>query len=171
MFVQFLRENKYAAIILTFIRVYLGYQWLTGGWHKITGGFDASGYLQGAVANAGGENPTVQAWWGVFLEKVALPGADVFTFLVMWGELLVGIALILGLFTNFAALMGIVMNFAFLFSGTVSTNAQMVLLTVFLLVAGYNAARIGLDRYALPFLKQKIFHQDTNKTVKETVEV
>ncbi|WP_066192200.1 MULTISPECIES: DoxX family protein [Gracilibacillus] len=170
MFVQFLRENRYVAIVLTFIRVYLGYQWLTGGWHKITGGFDASGYLQGAVANAGGENPTVQAWWGVFLEKVALPGADIFSILVMWGEFLVGIALILGLFTNFAALMGIMMNFAFLFSGTVSTNAQMVLLTVFLLVAGYNAGRYGLDRYALPFLKAKLFHKDPKNVVPNTVE-
>ena len=160
MFVQFLRENKYVAIILTFLRVYIGYQWLTAGFHKITGDFDATGFLQGAIANTQGDHPAVQPWWGVFLEKVALPGADVFTFLVMWGEFLVGIALILGLFTNFAALMGIVMNFAFLFSGTVSTNALMVLLTIFLLVAGYNAARIGLDRFALPFLKQKIFHQD-----------
>src|SRR5690625_7706269 len=89
-------------------------------------GFDASGFIQGAIANAGGENPTVQAWWGAFLETFALPNAEMFSFMVAWGEVLVGIALILGIFTNFAALMGITMNFAFLFSGTVSTNAQKI---------------------------------------------
>ncbi|WP_042221275.1 DoxX family protein [Oceanobacillus manasiensis] len=151
---NFIRKNSIAAAILTLLRVYLGYQWLTGGWGKITGGgFDATGFIQGAIASAGGDHPAVQGWWATFLETVALPNAGLFSFMVMWGEVLVGAALILGIFTNFAALMGITMNFAFLFSGTVSTNAQMVLLTVFILVAGYNAGRFGLDRWVKPFLK------------------
>src|SRR5690625_2868604 len=156
MIMNFIRNNKVFAGVLAFIRVYIGYQWLTAGWGKAMGGFDASGFIQGAIANAGGENPTVQAWWGAFLETFALPNAEMFSFMVAWGEVLVGIALILGIFTNFAALMGITMNFAFLFSGTVSTNAQMVVLTIFLLVAGFNAGRYGLDRWVIPFLKDQI---------------
>ncbi len=156
MFVEFLRKNGYVAGLLAIIRIYLGYQWMTAGWGKITGGFDASGYLQGAIGKAGGDHPAVQGWWAAFLESVALPGADLFTFLVMWGEFLVGIALILGLFTNFAALMGIMMNFAFVFSGTVSTNGQMILLTALLLVAGYNAGRFGTDRYVIPFIRNYV---------------
>src|SRR5699024_12245456 len=89
---------------------------------------------------------------------VALPGAGVISFMVRWGEVLVGIALILGLFTNFAALVGITMNFAFLFSGTVSTNGIMILMTVFIVVAGMNAGRYGLDRWVIPYLKNDIFH-------------
>ncbi|WP_284140234.1 MULTISPECIES: DoxX family protein [unclassified Virgibacillus] len=153
MIVNFIRNNKVFAGVLAIIRVYIGYAWLTAGLGKVTNGFDASGFLQGAIASAGGEHPAVQGWWAAFLEHVALPNAGLFSFLVAWGEVLVGIALILGIFTNFAALMGITMNFAFLFSGTVSTNAQMVLLTIFLLVAGYNAGRYGLDRWVLPFIK------------------
>jgi len=154
MIMDFIRNNKVAAGVLAFLRIYIGYQWMTAGYGKITGGqFDASGFIQGAIANSAGEGATVQAWWGAFLEVVALPGANVFTIMVMWGEFLVGIALILGIFTNFAALMGITMNFAFLFSGTVSTNAQMVVITIFLLIAGYNAGRYGLDRWVIPFLK------------------
>jgi thiosulfate dehydrogenase (quinone) large subunit len=149
----FIRENKVVAAILAVLRVYIGYAWLTAGIGKITGGFDASGFIQGAIAGAGGDHPAVQGWWAAFLEAVALPNAGMFSFLVMWGEVLVGIALILGIFTNFAALMGITMNFAFLFSGTVSTNAQMVLITIFLIVAGFNAGRYGLDRWVIPFIK------------------
>ncbi|MGN8647468.1 DoxX family protein [Gracilibacillus sp. HCP3S3_G5_1] len=156
MFVEFLRTNRYVAGFLAIIRIYLGYTWLTSGWGKITGGFDASGYLHGAVAKASGDHPAVQGWWAAFLENVAIPGANVFSFLVMWGELLVGLALILGIFTNFAALMGIVMNFAFVFSGTVSTNPQMILLTAFLLAAGFNAGKLGLDYYVIPFIRQVI---------------
>ncbi|SET50915.1 thiosulfate dehydrogenase [quinone] large subunit [Oceanobacillus limi] len=151
---NFIRTNKYFAGLLAIIRIYIGYSWFTSGWGKVTGGgFDASGFLHGAVASASGEHPAVQGWWAAFLEAVAIPNAELFSFLVMWGELLVGAALILGIFTNFAALMGITMNFAFLFSGTVSTNAQMVLLTVFLIVAGFNAGRYGLDRWVIPLLK------------------
>ncbi|RCW74792.1 DoxX family protein [Saliterribacillus persicus] len=172
MFVEFIRNNKIAAGVLTFLRVYIGYQWLMGGWGKITGGgFDAGGFIQGAIGKASGEHPAVQGWWASFLEAVALPGADAFTFLVMWGEFLVGIALILGLFTNFAALMGIVMNFAFLFSGTVSTNGQMILITLFLLVAGYNAGRFGLDRYAIPYVRQLFTARKEKNFEPKTVEV
>ncbi|MFS0750195.1 DoxX family protein [Oceanobacillus sp. 1P07AA] len=164
-----IRNHKVAAGLWTIIRVYIGYVWLTSGLGKIMGGeFDASGFLQGAVAQTGGEQPTVQAWWGTFLETVALPNADLFTVLVMWGEVLVGIALILGLFTNFAALMGITMNFAFLFSGTVSTNAQMVLLTIFIIVAGANAGKYGLDRWVMPYMK-KTWESRKQKQNKTTV--
>ncbi|WP_117168078.1 DoxX family protein [Paraliobacillus sediminis] len=151
---ELLRKNNIISGVLAIIRIYIGYSWITGGWGKITGGgFDASGFLQGAIANSTGENPAVQGWWAVFLENVALPNAEVFSFLVMWGEVLVGAALILGLFTNFAVLMGLIMNFSFLFSGTVSTNGQMILLGVLVLVAGANAGKFGLDRYAMPYLK------------------
>ncbi len=167
MFVKFLRENKFASYALTLLRLYLGYDWMTHGWAKITGGsFNAAGFLNGAVAKATGENPTVQAWWGSFLESFALPNATLFTYLVMWGEFLVGVGLILGCFTTFAALMGLVMNFAFLFSGTVSTNAQLVVLTIFIVVAGANAGKIGADRWVLPYLKGLF-----NKTAKKEAEV
>ncbi|KGX84521.1 TQO small subunit DoxD [Pontibacillus marinus] len=157
MFNTFLRNNQVVGIILTFLRVYLGYTWFTAGWGKLTGdGFNASGYLKGAIGKATGEHPAVQGWWATFLENVALPNSELFSFLVMWGEILVGIALILGVFTTFATLMGLTMNFAFLFSGTVSTNPQMVIIGIILLVAGYNAAKFGLDRWILPLLKKQL---------------
>ena len=165
MFVEFIRNNKVVAGVLAIIRVYLGYSWFTAGLGKVTSGFDASGFIQGAIGNAAGDNPAVQGWWAAFLKAVAVPNASLFSFMVSWGELLVGLALMLGLFTSFAALMGITMNFSFLFSGTVSTNAQMVLLTVFVLVAGINAGRYGLDRWVIPFLKE---HNPRQKNLNQT---
>ncbi|MEC2057380.1 DoxX family protein [Peribacillus psychrosaccharolyticus] len=164
---NFLRTNKYAAIFLTLLRVYIGYDWMTHGYEKLkSGGFDASGFIQGAIANSGGDHPAVQGWWAAFLEKAALPNVELFNFLVPWGEFLVGLGLILGVFTTFTVLMGLTMNFAFLFSGTVSTNAQLVLLQMFLLVAGYNAAQYGLDRYVLPFIKKTLKKETTKVEIK-----
>lgn len=166
MMMNFIRHHKVAAGIWAIIRVYLGYVWFTSGIGKVLNGFDASGFIQGAIESSTGSNPAVQGWWATFLETVALPNASFFSFLVAWGEVLVGIALILGIFTNFAALMGITMNFSFLFSGTVSTNPQMVILTMFILVAGLNAGRFGLDRWVIPYMKEltltlrKKFHKD-----------
>ncbi|KKO55083.1 DoxX family protein [Paenibacillus sp. DMB20] len=163
MFNQWLRENKFAMWLLTFLRVYIGYEWMVAGWGKLTGGFDAAGFLQGAIGKATGDHPAVQGWWAAFLENVALPGVNIFNILVPLGEFLVGVGLILGTFTTFAALMGLVMNAAFLFSGTVSTNAQMLLLEVLIIVAAANAGKIGLDRYLLPYLRG-LFRKGGHKT-------
>ncbi|WP_430166630.1 DoxX family membrane protein [Peribacillus psychrosaccharolyticus] len=91
--------------------------------------------MQGAIAIYGGDYPALQSRWAGFLETAALPNVDLFNVLVSWGKFLGGVGLILGVFTTFSVLMGLTMNFAFLFTATVSTNAQMVLLQMFLLVA------------------------------------
>ncbi|GIO91577.1 DoxX family protein [Paenibacillus lactis] len=165
MFNNWLRTNKVAMWLLTFIRVYIGYEWMVAGWGKLTGGFEAAGFLQGAIAKATGDHPAVQGWWAAFLEHAALPGVKIFNVIVPLGEFLVGLGLILGTFTTFAALMGIVMNAAFLFSGTVSTNAQMLLLQMFILVAAANAGKIGLDRWVIPYLRG-LWNKWTHKTTR-----
>lgn len=156
MFVTFLQKNKLASYVLTMLRLYLGWIWLQAGWGKIVGGnFDTTGFLQDALKKASGEHPAVQPWWADFLHGFAIPNVGFFNILVPWGEFLVGVGLILGTFTTVAVLMGIVMNFSYMFSGTTSTNPQMALLEIFILVAGFNAAKIGIDCWLIPFLKRK----------------
>jgi thiosulfate dehydrogenase [quinone] large subunit len=162
MLINFLRKNKPVSILLAVLRVYLGYTWVMAGWGKITGGqFDASGFLQGALAKATGENPVVQGWWAVFLENVAIPNVEAFNFLVPWGELLVGLGLLIGCFTKTAVFFGIAMNFSYMFSGTTSTNPQLVLLSMFILVSAMNAGRYGIDGMVMPTLKEKLFIDKT----------
>jgi thiosulfate dehydrogenase [quinone] large subunit len=160
--IRFLRENVYAAAGLLILRLYLGWEWMTAGWHKITGEFDASGFIKGAIGKATGDHPAVQSWWANFLEGVALPNADLFSFMVKWGEFLVGLGLLLGCLTTAAVFFGMMMNFAFMFSGTTSTNPQMVLLSIFIIVAGYNAGKFGLDYYVIPYLRNW-FNKVTHK--------
>ncbi|MEH6949347.1 DoxX family protein [Bacillus sp. JJ634] len=158
MFIDFLRENKKISILLAVLRVYLGYTWIMAGWGKVASGqFDASGFLQGALAKATGEHPAVQGWWVVFLENVAIPNVEIFNTLVPWGELLVGIGLLVGCFTKTAVLFGLIMNFSYLFSGTTSANPQLVLLSMFILVSAVNAGKYGIDGMIMPTLKEKLF--------------
>lgn len=169
MFGNFLRSNVWAAGVLMVLRLWLGWSWLTAGWGKVTGEFSAAGYLTRAVENPVMSNgEAVYPTYLKFLESFALPFADAFSFIVAWGELLVGLGLILGCFTTAAAFFGVVMNFAFLFAGTISTNPFMILVAIFILAAGANAGRIGLDRWVLPYLSnyfKEVFNIKPNKKV------
>lgn len=155
MFIKFLRENKVMSWILTVLRLYVGYEFLNAGWEKITGPkpFSSLGFLENAVKMANGPHPAVQSWWVHFLNGFAIPAHGLFDVAVPYGEVLVGLGLILGCFTTIAVFFGMMMNFSYMFSGTVSTNPQLILLSIFIIVAGANAGRIGLDRWVTPYLK------------------
>ncbi|MFT8320853.1 MAG: DoxX family protein [Bacillus sp. (in: firmicutes)] len=167
MFVSLLRENKVAAGILTIIRLFLGYSWLTSGWGKLTGkGFDAAGFLANAVNNPvkGPDGTAVYGWYTSFLDGFALPNVDLFNLLIPIGEVLVGLGLLIGCLTTAAAFFGVVMNFSFLLAGTVSHNPTDILIGVILLVSGLNAGYYGLDRWVIPFVRKNIFKRNSNDT-------
>ncbi|RUQ28295.1 DoxX family membrane protein [Peribacillus cavernae] len=48
------------------------------------------------------------------MNEFAFPNVGLFNVIVPWGELWVGIGLILGVFTSYAVLMGLIMNFAYI---------------------------------------------------------
>lgn len=146
-------RGTYMVPIWTIVRIWLGYEWLTAGWHKVMDGFDATGFMKGAIAKAGGDHPAVQGWYGAFLEGFALPNVELFNFLVPWGELAIGLGLILGAFTTVALYAGIFMNLNFLLAGTVSTNPILYTVGVLLLVAGAAGYAWGVDRYMIPWVK------------------
>ena len=166
MFTKFWQNNKIATAILTVLRIWLGYHWITAGWGKITGGFATEGFLNHALTLATGEHPAVAGWWATFLENFAIPNSALFDILVPYGEFLVGLGLLLGALTRSAAFFGLVMNMAFLLSGTVSTNPTMIIVSVLILVAGYNAGKIGVDGLFLRrFVETKITHRSPNRQI------
>jgi len=152
-----LRGNKYAAIVMIFVRVYLGYQWIEAGWHKLTGGFDAGGFLNNAIGKPIVDKTTQELVYPnfvYFVKHFALPNVKVFNVLIPIGEFLVGVGLILGGLTAAAAFFGLLMNFMFMFAGTLNTNPWLVLIGGLVLFAGTNAGRYGLDYYLIPLLRK-----------------
>ena len=146
-----------------FVRLVLGVEWLRGGWEKIGDpgwtkapvGGAVEGFLNGAIAKSTGERPEVQGWFADLTRDVFLPNADVFAYLVAYGEFLVGLALIIGLFTRISVLFGVTMNLAFLLAGTTSTNPPMLILGLALAAFGASAGAYGVDRWVLPWLQAK----------------
>lgn len=156
---NWLRTNVYASYFYLFLRIYIGYQWVTAAIGKITGGFDASGYLTNILANpvAGGDGVAIYSLYNYFIAHFALPNAEIINVLVPCGELLIGLGLIFGTLTTVAAFFGLVMNFMFFFGGTVSTNPSFILIQFIILVAGANAGRFGGDRWVLPWIQATVF--------------
>lgn len=152
-------ETRIAWVWLV-IRLYVGYQWLMAGWEKYTGtgwvgdqaGVAIVGFLKGALGKAAGAHPDVSTWYAFFVQNFALAHPVLLSYFVTYGELLVGIGLILGAFTGIAAFFGAFMNFNYLFAGTVSINPFLLLLELFLILAWRNAGWLGLDRWLLPEL-------------------
>lgn len=167
--------NTQLAWFWVIVRLYIGYQWLTAGWVKMTGysiafgtfGKAAKGgswlvaghgtnvlqtFFTHSITLAGGDNPTVQNWYGAFLQHVALPSVSVFAYLIPLGETLVGVALIIGIFTGIAAGFGALMNMNYLLAGAVSINPVMLLLQIFLILAWRVCGFYGVDKFLLPWL-------------------
>lgn len=153
---SFLFNDTRSAALWLIVRLYVGWIWLKSGIKKVfddawTGenaGAAVSGYLQGAIEKAS-TTSDVQGWYATFLEIFCLPNATLFSFVVAWGEVFVGIGLIVGMFTGIAAFFGAMMNVAFLFAGTVSSNPRLLLLSIFLMLAWKVAGWYGLDRWVL----------------------
>jgi len=156
--VKWLRNSKSGMWVITVIRLWLGFQWLMDGVGKVTGGFSAKGFVANAIANPVMDPHGAQAvgWYTPFLKSFVMPNINVFSFMVAWGELLVGLGLLLGTLTTAAAFFGVMMNFAYLFAGTVSTNPTYALLGMLIMIAGFNAGKIGLDHWVVPFMREKM---------------
>jgi thiosulfate dehydrogenase [quinone] large subunit len=140
------------------LRLWLGQDWFRHGWEKLQNpawmdtGAALKGYWERAIVTDPRPVATYD-WYRDFLQL--LLNAETYTWfakLITFGEMAVGIALILGAFTGFAAFFGGFLNFNFLMAGTVSTNVMLFVVATWLVLAWKTAGWIGLDRWLLPAL-------------------
>lgn len=127
------------------------------GWIRSSGdtgvGDSVAGFAQGAIASSEGDHPDVAySWYVEFLEWIRDTAHPVFGVLVAFGELLIGLGLIVGLLTGIAAFLGSILNFTFIFAGSAGVNPAMLFVAGALILAWRNAGWYGLDRWALPKL-------------------
>ncbi len=127
-------------------RLYAGYFFLKAGLGKFTGGFGGATLRETLVKWAADGAYSIYV---PFLQKVAIPHAEIFAALVTLGECAVGAALLLGCATRFAALLGIFLclNFAFGSGAPLLSVEQPIVFAVFLLTTYATAAgrALGLD--------------------------
>lgn len=152
-------DTRFSAVWLV-IRVLIGYSWLTAGLHKLSDpawtvtGEALKGYWTGAVAiPATGHSAITFDWYRSFIQGMLDSGSYVwFAKLVTFGEVLVGIALILGMFVGIAAFFAALMNWSYIMAGSTSTNPLLLIGAIVLILAWKTAGYYGADRFLLPKL-------------------
>lgn len=143
---------KHKIITLVILRVVFGLLFLYSGVDKLLSDFSAESYLNFAT-----DGPFVQFY-------ANLAGNTVVDFLVVWGEILIGLALILGLAIRFTSVMGIVMMTLFYITVLPPVHGpiteHIIYILVFLLLAIFESGRyFGLDSWISKqeFFKNNIF--------------
>jgi thiosulfate dehydrogenase [quinone] large subunit len=159
-FVQKLLADPRAGWFWLIIRIWVGYKWIDAGLHKISNpawvenGFAVKGFWESAVLIPEVGRPAIAFdWYRGFLQF--LLDAEAYTWLapmIAYGEMLVGIALILGAFTGIAAFFGALMNWNFMMAGSASTNPVLFVAAIGLILAWKVAGNIGLDYYLLRWI-------------------
>jgi thiosulfate dehydrogenase [quinone] large subunit len=150
-------------IAVAVLRIGVGIIFLWAGLEKVMAPepFSAAGFLEfGTTGSLGwpfvtGEpvegtvyNPTHEFWAGLAANETAM---SIINFLVPWGQIGIGIGLILGLLTRFSAAMGTLMMLFFFVAawdfefGIVNQHLTYALVTAFLAVIGAGNY-YGLDR-------------------------
>jgi thiosulfate dehydrogenase [quinone] large subunit len=159
-FTRYLFSNTRAGLFWLPIRLFLGFSWIEASLHKITGegwldgGAALKGYWTNAVAiPEQGRPPISFEWYRDFINFLLDGGHEAwFAPLVAFGELAVGVGLVVGALVGVAAFFGALMNMSFLLAGSASTNPVLFTFAIGLIVAWRVAGYYGLDRYLLPML-------------------
>ena len=159
-FTRYLFGNTRAGLFWLPIRIFVGFEWLTAGWEKLTGGWlDGGsallGYWQHAVAipAAPARPPVTFEWYRGFLQFLIDNHAQGwFAWIVTFGEIAVGLGVLLGVLTGIAAFFGATMNMSYMLAGSASSNPIMFAFAVGLMLAWRVAGYYGVDRYLLPML-------------------
>ena len=157
---RFLFSDTRFSVVWLVVRVLIGWSWIDAASHKLSSpgwmetGEALKGFWANAVAIPEAGSPAIRFdWYRSFIQGMLDSGSYVwFAKLIAIGELLIGIALIVGLFVGIAAFFAALMNWNFIMAGSASTNGLMLLGAVTLILAWKTAGYYGLDRFALPRL-------------------
>lgn len=161
-FSRYLFSNTRAGVFWLPIRIFLGFAWLEAGLDKLLaegnpwlgGGAPLRAYWERAVVMPEqGRPPIAFEWYRDFINLLINNNAEGwFAYLIVFGEIAVGIALVFGILTGISAFFGALMNMSFLLAGSASTNPVLFTFAIGLMLAWRVAGYYGVDRYLLPIL-------------------
>lgn len=151
-------DTRFSGVWLV-VRILVGWPWLQAGWAKLNesgwmgDGSALKGFWETVLGITSGKPLPAYNWYESFINTLYQAGAWTwFSKLIVFGELAIGILLILGAFTGIAAFAGSFLNWNFGMAGVASVNIFLFALAVLLILAWKTAGYWGLDRFLLPRL-------------------
>lgn len=155
--VSFLNALQQEKVYLLPLRLFIGIGWLRAGvekWLEPTwlNGTKLSAFLTSHIS----EGQVAFPFYETLVLNIFEPSALTLSYLIMIGQVLLGIALISGTFTNLALLAGIFMNINFILIGEIEPSAFYIIIQLVLLLS-HSGYTLGLDallakKIPLPFL-------------------
>ena len=151
-------QSTHAGLFWVPVRCYFGYEWLNTGFELLRDpawmdGSQMHDFWWDVVYGPGSVDQTSSSIvvYRTFLNGLIDAGVSaLFARLVVFGEILVGAALVLGAFVGISAFFGALMNMNFMLVSSASVNPLFLLGAVGLMLSWKVAGYFGLDRWLLP---------------------
>jgi len=140
------------------MRLWIGYYLLQQGIRKYNRNFPSTDWIGTQIGDL--NKVEIYDWYKSFLVDVVVPNKELFGSLVMWGEILVGACILVGLLTRWSAVVGLFMLVNYFFGpgmarGGASLAQQQTFIVALVMIILSNPGRtLGLD--ALMFRKEPV---------------
>lgn len=131
------------------LRLWIGYYLLYQGIRKYLRDFPNGDWIKAQIGDL--DKVEIYGWYKSFLTDLVVPNREVFGYLVMSGEILVGLCLVLGLLTRFSSIVGLFMLLNYYFGPGMARGAavlaqQQTFIVALIVIFLSNAGRtLGLD--------------------------
>jgi thiosulfate dehydrogenase [quinone] large subunit len=142
------KEKTYLWYLLP-LRLWIGFYLLQQGLRKYQRDFPHSDWVARQIGNLA--EVDLYPWYKSFLQNVVIPNKEIFGYLVMTGEILVGLCILLGLLTRFSAVVGLFMMINYFFGpgmarGGATLGQQQTFIASLIVILLANPGRVlGFD--------------------------
>jgi uncharacterized membrane protein YphA (DoxX/SURF4 family) len=165
---KFLEDLNKIGFLLVPLRLFIGIGWIRAGIEKFLNPSWSSGE---ALSKFLTENETFSPFYKFFIDDVFIPQASVFANLISFGQVLTGISIFSGTFTNIGLLIAIFMNLNFVLMGKTLPSAFYIIIQVELLLMD-TGAMMGFDallnkKIPYSFLTARPFKHGKNLTLEK----
>lgn len=158
-------SHKTQSLWIILLRIYVGVLWLLEGLNKVKEGWLIPGNIKIVYTAAGSgasqtasigpapiltQPPAIYQW---FMDTIVTPNAMLFQSSVVIMEILIGLALIAGLFTFLASLASIGLAANFILSAMAGYDILWFVFAAIALMGG-SGRSFGLDHYVIPWIKK-----------------
>jgi thiosulfate dehydrogenase [quinone] large subunit len=160
-FIKWLTSDWRASLLWLPLRIWVGYQWIDAALHKVNNpawvqtGEALQGFWMKAVLipDAPARPAITFEWYRGFIQFLLdTQSYTWFAKVVAYGELLIGVALVVGAFTGIAAFFGGFMNWNFIMAGSASSNGLLFAVSVGLILAWKVSGLVGADAFLLRWI-------------------
>lgn len=134
---------------IVILRLYIGYYLLQQGIRKYLRDMPHGDWITRQIGNL--DKVELYPWYKSFLMNVVVPHHELFGYLVMSGEILIGLCLVLGLLTRFSSIVGLfqLLNYYFgpgMAKGGATLAQQETFIVALIVIILSNPGRtLGLD--------------------------